>query len=87
MRVLLDTHLMPWWLTGDPRLPNEAERLIMDSENEVYVSADSMEVAIKSVIGRIEGNVAEIEAALEPNGLVQLPALDDLGVFPIWIKY
>jgi len=74
MRILLDTHLMLWWLTSDRRLPKQAERLITDSDNEVYVSAASVwEIAIKSALGRIEGDVTEIEAALEPSGLVQLP--------------
>lgn len=73
MRILLDTHLMLWWLTSDRRLPKQAERLIADSDNEVYVSAASVwEIAIKSALGRIEGDVTEIEAALEPSGLVQL---------------
>lgn len=74
MRILLDTHLMLWWLMSDRRLPKQAERLITDSDNEVYVSAASVwEIAIKSALGRIEGDVTEIEAALEPSGLVQLP--------------
>lgn len=74
MRILLDTHLMLWWLTSDRRLPKQAERLITDSDNEVYVSAASVwEIAIKSALGRIEGDVTEIEASLEPSGLVQLP--------------
>lgn len=64
---------MLWWLTSDRRLPKQAERLIADSDNEVYVSAASVwEIAIKSDLGRIEGDVTEIEAALEPSGLVQL---------------
>lgn len=74
MRLLLDTHLMLWWLTGDRRLPKQADQLIADSDNEVYVSAASIwEVAIKSALGRIEGDVTEIEAALGPSGLLQLP--------------
>lgn len=74
MRILLDTHLMLWWLGGDRRLPRQADQLIADSGNEVYVSAASIwEVAIKSALGRIEGDVAEIEAMLDPSGLLQLP--------------
>jgi len=74
MRILLDTHLMLWWLAGDRRLPKQAGELISDSDNQVYVSAASVwEVAIKSALGRIEGDVTEIEAGLEPSGLLQLP--------------
>lgn len=64
---------MLWWLTGDPRLPKRAEQFIADSENEVYVSAASIwEVAIQSALGRMEGNLTEIEAALETTGFLQL---------------
>jgi len=74
MRILLDTHLMLWWLAGDRRLPKQADRLISDLANEVYVSAASIwEVAIKSTLGRIEADVTGVEAALEPSGLLQLP--------------
>lgn len=65
---------MLWWLAGDRRLPKRADQLITDSENEVYVSAASLwEIAIKSALGRMEGDVEEIEAALDPSGLLQLP--------------
>lgn len=53
MRLLLDTHVVLWWQTDDPRLGREARRAIATAEV-VWVSAVSgWEVAIKSALGRI----------------------------------
>jgi PIN domain nuclease of toxin-antitoxin system len=74
VRVLLDTHLLLWWLTGDRRLPQKAELIISDPDHEIFVSAASIwEIAIKFALGRIAGDVSEIEASVEPSGLLQLP--------------
>ncbi|MBI3606622.1 MAG: type II toxin-antitoxin system VapC family toxin [Nitrospirae bacterium] len=74
MRILLDTHLVLWWLSGDKRMPREADALIADTENEVYVSAASIwEVAIKVALGRMKGDPGAIEAAIIPSGLSELP--------------
>lgn len=73
MRILLDTHLVLWWLSGDKLLPREAETFIADSANEIYVSAASIwEVAIKVGLGRMKGDPATIEAAIIPSGLSEL---------------
>ena len=53
-RVLLDTHVVLWWLSDDPRLGLEARRLIASPDNHVFVSAASVwEMAIKSSIGKL----------------------------------
>jgi PIN domain nuclease of toxin-antitoxin system len=52
MRLLLDTHVLLWWLTKDDRLTTPALRLIADAQ--VYVSAASAwEMAIKSALGKL----------------------------------
>ena len=53
MRILLDSHLLLWVLSGvlsgSRRLPREAKRLLDDDGNETFVSAASIrEIAIKS---------------------------------------
>lgn len=74
MRLLLDTHVFLWWLAGDTQLPRAAEDLIASPENEVFASAASVwEIAIKAALGRIRCDPAEIEAALGPSGLTELP--------------
>lgn len=51
MRILLDTHIMLWALTGDPHLPDKARRLIEDSRNEICYSILSLwEIELKHSI-------------------------------------
>lgn len=53
MRLLLDTHVLLWALADDRRLPQRARKLIVDADNEVWVSAVSIwEVSIKHALGR-----------------------------------
>ncbi len=74
MRILLDTHILLWWLSDDRRLPREAETLIAAPDNDVFASAASVwEIAIKTAIGRLKADPAAIEAALNPSGLRELP--------------
>ena len=54
MRILLDTHLLLWWLANDPSLPGEARALISDPENTVFVSAVSLwEIWLKQSLGKL----------------------------------
>ena len=49
MKLLLDTHVLIWALTDDPRLSGDARRLISDPENLVCFSVASLwEIAIKN---------------------------------------
>lgn len=53
-RLLLDTHVVLWWLADAPALSNDIKTLI-DEEVEVFVSAATIwEVAIKQAAGKIE---------------------------------
>ncbi len=55
MRVLLDTHILLWWLADDPRLPAAAADIIADRETDVLVSAaTAWEISIKQAAGRLE---------------------------------
>ena len=42
MKFLLDTHLLLWWLSNSPLLPEQARRLIGDPANTIFVSAVSI---------------------------------------------
>ncbi len=37
-RLLLDTHLLLWWLSGDPRLPRQVVERVREPGAEVFVS-------------------------------------------------
>ncbi|MFW6388086.1 MAG: type II toxin-antitoxin system VapC family toxin [bacterium] len=53
MRILLDTHIALWAVTGSPRLPQTARALIIDPANEIWVSAASIwEISIKHALRR-----------------------------------
>jgi len=54
LKILLDTHLLLWWLAGSPSLPVEARELISDPENAVFVSAVSLwEIWLKQSLGKL----------------------------------
>ena len=73
MRLLLDTHVFLWAVTGSPLLKAPARQLLQAAD-EVYVSAASIwEVAIKARLGKIEADPAELAAAIEPSGFMHLP--------------
>ncbi|MEW2485917.1 type II toxin-antitoxin system VapC family toxin [Streptomyces sp. NPDC048411] len=55
MRLLLDTHVILWWLDDSSELSGEIKDLL-DTEPSVYISAASAwEIAIKQSLGKLEG--------------------------------
>ncbi len=64
MRLLLDTQIVLWALTGSKRLGPVARELIADPANEVHVSTASLwEIAIKHALGRGDMPVSGTRAA------------------------
>ena len=54
-RLLLDTHLVLWWLNDDPQLPAAAVERVRSVDAEVFVSQVSLwEMAIKVSISRLQ---------------------------------
>ncbi len=73
MRLLLDTHIFLWAVSGSARLKSTTRRLI-ESADQVYVSAASIwEVAIKAGLGKIEADPDALIAAIEASGFIELP--------------
>ena len=73
-RLLLDTHLVLWWLNGDPRLPQAAVDRLQAPEAEVFVSQASLwEMAIKVSIGRLQVDLPELELQVPLQGFRWLP--------------
>ena len=53
MKALLDTHVLFWWMTQDPRLGAAHRALLEDQSNDIFVSAvTGWEIAIKFKIGK-----------------------------------
>ena len=55
MKILLDTHIFLWYISGDERLSENQRASIQDLNNEVYLSIVSVwEVIIKCQIGKLQ---------------------------------
>ena len=73
MNLLLDTHILLWWLADDPLLPAGAADAIASADNTVVVSAASAwEIAIKKAAGRLEAP-DDLGDALDANEFDTLP--------------
>ena len=73
MNLLLDTHILLWWLADDPGLSEKQRSAIADPANVVYVSAASAwEIAIKKALGKLIAP-NDLGAALIASELEQLP--------------
>jgi PIN domain nuclease of toxin-antitoxin system len=56
--LLLDTHALLWWASGDRRLSRRVKKLIGDEDVRVFVSAASAwEIATKVRLGKLEWKV------------------------------
>ena len=67
MRLLLDTHVLLWWLANEPSLVHEAEVAIADPASIVFVSAaTAWEIAIKQALGKLEAPT-DLERQIEQN--------------------
>lgn len=73
MRLLLDTHIVLWWLADDRRLGPRHRELITDARNEVFVSAVSVaEIAIKLSLGKLT-TPDDLLSRLDAGGFIELP--------------
>ena len=71
--LLLDTHVLLWWLDDPASLEASARRLIADPRNRVFVSAAvAWEITIKRQLGKLEAP-DDLEAALEQERFRHLP--------------
>ncbi|MEO1147319.1 MAG: type II toxin-antitoxin system VapC family toxin [Cyanobacteria bacterium J06638_22] len=54
MRILLDTHIFLWFISGDTKLPTDTRAAIRDPDNAVYLSAVSIwEAVVKYQLGKL----------------------------------
>ena len=55
MTLLLDTHVLLWWLDDHPTLSKKAKAVIADGKNLVFVSAVVIwEIRIKQALGKLQ---------------------------------
>jgi len=69
--LLLDTHIVLWWLTDDPTLSDDI-KAELDHEPDVYISpATVWEVTIKQAIGRLK-EPADLPERIRDSGFREL---------------
>lgn len=78
LRLLLDTHALLWWWSGDPALPSAIASLIADGDNEIFAStASAWEIAIKDRLGKL----GDLSGASNRYGaLMERHAMRDLAI-------
>jgi PIN domain nuclease of toxin-antitoxin system len=73
VKLLLDTHILLWWLEDNPLLPESLRRLIRDPENTIFISAVVLwEIWLKQSLGKLKlpSNFKEL---LDLEGFENLP--------------
>src|ERR1019366_1160016 len=75
MRLLLDTHILLWWLADSPSLSDRAREVIGDPDNAVFVSAVSLwEIWLKQSLGKLR-LPSDFEQRLAGESFESLPLL------------
>ena len=73
MRLLLDTHVFLWAVSGSRQLTPKI-RAVIKGADEVFVSAASIwEIAIKVRLGKLEADPVAMVEAIEESGFKELP--------------
>lgn len=91
MRILLDTHVLIWFLTDSPRLPGHIRDLLLQQDSQLFFSSVSiLEVAIKHSLKpeAMPCTPDAVHADAIGSGIVELPFLSrharEVGNLP-WI--
>ncbi|MGH9113000.1 MAG: type II toxin-antitoxin system VapC family toxin [Acidimicrobiales bacterium] len=80
MSLLLDTHVLLWWLADDRRLVAAARDAIADPSTAVYVSAASAwEIAVKRALGKLKAP-PDLASAVAESGFDALAIAFDHAV-------
>ena len=80
MRVLIDTHVLLWWLTDSSRVPARANAILRDNNHEcLWSAACTWELAIKSAIGKVR--------LPDPLSVLIGRILRDVGMKPLCIEH
>ena len=73
MRLLLDAHVLLWWLADAPSLGEEARKGISAPGSSVFVSAaTAWEISIKQALGKLDAP-SDLVRQLESNRFEPLP--------------
>lgn len=66
--LLLDTHVLVWWLHGDPRLSQRARARVSGAKRVCVSTISLWEVAIKASTGRMTVDMDDMVASIAAYG-------------------
>jgi PIN domain nuclease of toxin-antitoxin system len=79
VRLLLDTHVVIWWLAAEPNLSDEI-KILINEEPEVYLSPVTVwEVALKQALGKLKGP-PDLPERIRDKRLQHLPVTVEHGI-------
>ena len=77
MRLLLDTHALLWWSSGDDQFSDNARAAIVDEDNEKLISAaTAWEISTKYRLGKLpeaEELVLDMPGYMANQNFIELP--------------
>lgn len=77
MRLLLDTHALLWWSSGDDQFSDNARAAIVDEDNEKLISAaTAWEISTKYRLGKLpeaEELVLDMSGYMANQNFIELP--------------
>lgn len=72
MRLLVDTHVVLWWLLDDDSLSADVKDMLDHEPDACLSAATTWEVAIKQAMGKLKGP-KDLPERLRDSGLVEVP--------------
>ena len=88
MRLLLDSHAAYWWMAGSARLSDAARALILDIDNELFVSAVTIyEIELEARRRRVDLPPQELRAALRRNAVDDLSITHEHAEYAAWLDW
>ncbi len=87
MKLLIDTHVLLWWLADDARIGGESRDVLADPRNDVLYSVVSLwEIVVKMRIGKLLADISTVSKGLLESGFLRLdtavPHLESLAGLP-----
>jgi len=74
VKMLLDTHVLLWWLADDARLPQQARRAITSEQDDIGVSVVSLwEIVLKISKGKLRVDPVALLNEVDKNQFYILP--------------
>ena len=72
MRLLIDTQIFIWAVLDSPKLDLKAREIMLGADEVIVSAASIWEIAIKTKIGKLEGDPAEFVEAIPASGFREL---------------